>query len=472
MLLMITSAFAQSGTPSLRGDVNEDGTVDVADINTIIAIIKNVQEHYFYLGTIQPTAENYKLIPGMVNSFTSLDEVDGTTVSVDAGQTLYMMCPAEWMTGRTVTIESNSGETIRFSEDVDDTAVLGYAIYKTQAWNASSDVTLKTISALEPPLIEMQFAAYWSYDYFDYGVTYDWRAEWIYGWDEMDRAIFGELSYSDPTSFQLRRYYTGNTPMGTHISSLATSLHGSTFYSVFDFGYWDILAWSEVQAYDNVQSLIFDESLESVTAYTNRGFSQSSYYQPEQLFTASAQAIEVSRDFSGCVFDTERNVWMKLLHMVLEPVTYIYPVQVILHNNRNRIIGTSGSATLSGMARSTNLNTGVSGTDAVTVGFNMRMKKNIEKNNGENVDVVGGRLMTFGICGQNGNRVRSAYEVNDTEQHYLNLEMQFNNGMDSTFVFDVTDQVRRRWKGGVITVELEMDTIPVPRRAAALPSMQ
>ena len=220
-------------------------------------------------------------------------------------------------------------------------------------------------------------------------------------------------------------------------------------------------AWSEVQAYDNVQSLIFDESLESVTAYTNRGFSQSSYYQPEQLFTASAQAIEVSRDFSGCVFDTERNVWMKLLHMVLEPVTYIYPVQVILHNNRNRIIGTSGSATLSGMARSTNLNTGVSGTDAVTVGFNMRMKKNIEKNNGENVDVVGGRLMTFGICGQNGNRVRSAYEVNDSEQHYLNLEMQFNNGMDSTFVFDVTDQVRRRWKGGVITVEFDMDTMPM-----------
>ena len=42
--------------------------------------------------------------------------------------------------------------------------------------------------------------------------------------------------------------------------------------------------------------------------------------------------------------------------------------------------------------------------------------------------------------------------------------MQFNNGLDSTFVFDVTDQVRHRYKGGVLTVELDMDSISIPRR--------
>jgi hypothetical protein len=36
--------------------------------------------------------------------------------------------------------------------------------------------------------------------------------------------------------------------------------------------------------------------------------------------------------------------------------------------------------------------------------------------------------------------------------------------MDSTFVFDVTQQVRHRYKGGVITVELDMDTVPIPTR--------
>ena len=40
--------------------------------------------------------------------------------------------------------------------------------------------------------------------------------------------------------------------------------------------------------------------------------------------------------------------------------------------------------------------------------------------------------------------------------------MMFNNGKDQTLVFDVTDQVRKRYKGGVITVELDVDTIPYP----------
>jgi hypothetical protein len=77
---------------------------------------------------------------------------------------------------------------------------------------------------------------------------------------------------------------------------------------------------------------------------------------------------------------------------------------------------------------------------------------------------VGGRLLTFGICGLNANRIRHRDEVKDKVHHYLDVTMQFNNGMDSTFVFDVTEKVRRRWKGGVITVELDMDTIGIPSR--------
>ena len=46
----------------------------------------------------------------------------------------------------------------------------------------------------------------------------------------------------------------------------------------------------------------------------------------------------------------------------------------------------------------------------------------------------------------------------------MDCTMQFYNGMDSTFVFDVTDQVRKLYKGGVITVELDMDTVPTPLR--------
>ena len=40
MLLMSVCSFAQNNTP-LKGDVNEDGKVDVADIAAVINIMKN-----------------------------------------------------------------------------------------------------------------------------------------------------------------------------------------------------------------------------------------------------------------------------------------------------------------------------------------------------------------------------------------------------------------------------------------------
>ena len=46
----------------------------------------------------------------------------------------------------------------------------------------------------------------------------------------------------------------------------------------------------------------------------------------------------------------------------------------------------------------------------------------------------------------------------------MDFTMLFNNGLDSTFVFDMTDQVQKLYKGGVLTIELDMDTIPVPIR--------
>lgn len=61
MLLVSVSAFAQSGNNEpLKGDVNEDGVVDVADIAAVIAIIKNnaapQTTYYWYVGATQPTA--------------------------------------------------------------------------------------------------------------------------------------------------------------------------------------------------------------------------------------------------------------------------------------------------------------------------------------------------------------------------------------------------------------------------------
>ena len=63
-MLFSVSANAQSGGTPIKGDVNEDGVVDIADINAIIDIMKNgggtggETKYYWYVGVIPPTDPN------------------------------------------------------------------------------------------------------------------------------------------------------------------------------------------------------------------------------------------------------------------------------------------------------------------------------------------------------------------------------------------------------------------------------
>ena len=82
-LLLNVCAFAQSeNTTPLKGDVNNDGTVDVADINAVIEIMKNgggtgeETKYYWYAGQTQP------------QDMSSNPTVDDTNFTVDKWHTL------------------------------------------------------------------------------------------------------------------------------------------------------------------------------------------------------------------------------------------------------------------------------------------------------------------------------------------------------------------------------------------------
>ena len=325
------------------------------------------------------------------------------------------------------------------------------------------------------PNIDLALDVLWDYE-LTYGIEYDWQAEWYYGWDYTDLDIFGEIGYELPTVFYLRRYHTGSVPYAPHTSVVSDVINGNSFQGHYNWGYWDMLVWNEVVPVDGVQSLHFDEesTLEYITAFTNQGMRASpynrasgysnSFYEPEALFSAYEQAIEINENLDGFEYDEVRHVYVKKLNMQLLPITYIYLTQIIIHNNKGRVVAVDGSADLSGMARTTVLNDGKGGSDAITVGYKVRFKKNCDRD-GEDVDIIGGRLMTFGICDLMANRITKPEEVVDKHRHYMDVTMQFNNGKDSTLVFDVSDQVRKRYKGGVITIELDMDTVVVPNRS-------
>lgn len=337
------------------------------------------------------------------------------------------------------------------------------------------------------PIVDLTLEVVWNY-LFDYDIEYDWQKEWQYGWDDTDRELFGAIGYIEPDELEIRRYYLSDNPNAAHNAPYKNHIKGHMLSTKFDFGYWDLLVWNDIKTPDGIQSIRIDEneSYEYVKAYTGETMTPTRYnapkftrafYQPEHLFAGYENGIEIRQDLDGFVFDEQLNSWVYHLKMQLQPVTYIYLVQVILHNNNNnggrKVVAVDGNADLSGMARSVTLNNGITGSDAITVNYNMRLKTDITTNGGEKVDIIGGKVVTFGIPNLNPYKLSTrAYaeslskvnEIDKDNHHYVDITMQFKNGKDSTLVFDVTDQVRRLYRGGVITINLDMDKVPIPQQ--------
>ena len=161
--------------------------------------------------------------------------------------------------------------------------------------------------------LQLQLDVAWDYSLI-YGVDYECDTVWDYGWDDEDVRIFGPMGYEEPDIFNFRRYYTGSTPYAPHTNVIRNTIEGREFTGYFDLGYWDLLVWNDIRTIDGVQSLIFDESsLDSVTATTNQSMRVARYQaprfthafnQPEPIYTAYEEAIEINDDLSQYEYDT------------------------------------------------------------------------------------------------------------------------------------------------------------------------
>ena len=123
-LLLNACAFAQSeNTTPLKGDVNNDGTVDVADINAVIEIMKNgggtgeETKYYWYIGQTKPTnlsgdptvtnVSDYSSIPNntwmnkvfdgnnIITLNSSVTRMNGRAVGGDSTKYWYVAVPSD-----------------------------------------------------------------------------------------------------------------------------------------------------------------------------------------------------------------------------------------------------------------------------------------------------------------------------------------------------------------------------------------
>lgn len=384
--------------------------------------------------------------------------------------------------------------------------------------SSSSSISLSLVLALtlsscsiEPPLhlpgqslivdrqaVETQVEAIWE--------NPNWEGEFLPGWEAADEKTYGPIYYETPEDYELRLYYLGEDADAPHTRVTSAIMHGNSFRSLFNYGYHDILVWSNIHTPDNSQSVLIEESPQVVNASVTRNnsaallslalqkhmpaFEATIYNMPEIFFSAYLQNLQVTPNPEDYDYYDEKNqCWVKKVNMPGCPLVYIYLVQVVLRNNRGRITGVNSGAALSGVTDSTNVNYGNSSFHSSSLVFDMGLKRNktvtaeycqphhstfLSKcTPGEIVDVLSGRVTTYGLCGQQSylQEKSSLYKGSRPDnKNFIAVDFSFKNGRDSVITFPVTEQMQHTCHGGVVTIEVNVDDIPIPVNPNPQPS--
>ena len=319
-----------------------------------------------------------------------------------------------------------------------------------------------------------------------WNIDVDWVAHWYYGWDKEDEEYFGSLEYPKPNNFEVRRYFLGDQKGAPHTDVDPFPLYNKTsFRRTYQFGYYDLLIWSMIDSPDGTQVVTIDESdLDNVTASTtvtrSIGLSRADnratalYNQPEIFYSANPRDIHITHDKEDYdYYDEVEQVWVKHIDCTLEPLVYIYLVQIILKNNDGRVKGISGDCAISAMASGTNVNTAHTFDDPCMVYFNTRMKQGVNVN-GEKCDIIGGKLTTYGLCDMDGYNTdtRAEYHGSRAElPNYLYFDLNMSGGSVQTLRREVTKQCQSQCHGGVITVEIDCRELEDPHESGGQGSL-
>jgi hypothetical protein len=319
----------------------------------------------------------------------------------------------------------------------------------------------------EMPAVETELSVVWNVDV-------DLTTDWYYGWDLQDQNIWGTLGYPMPTSYQVRRYYTGDDPQAPHTEVDAFSIQSTRFRRFFSFGWFDMLFWSDIDSPDGTQVLLMDETLERVFATTTgtRGLAPAAGQdegliglrnQPEIFYATYLEDVFISRDLNDYEYNPEENLYIKHIDTQLRPMVYIYLVQIILVNNDGRVTGINGNTALSSMASGINVNTGHTSDSPSVIYFNTRLKRNLVAD-GKPCDIIGGKFTTFGLCDMEPyTRAGSLYEGSRaTLNNKLYFDLVFNNDGVKTVSVDVTDQCQKQAHGGILTVWIDCSQLDPP----------
>lgn len=128
-----------------------------------------------------------------------------------------------------------------------------------------------------------------------------------------------------------------------------------------------------------------------------------------------------------------------LLDAELNPLVYTYLVRYEFSAGREHVVLARGA--MAGMAETVYLHDGHTGSEAATILYDCELKDYGAE----------ARVKTFGVPDYPGDHYNRGEE--DARHYMVNLEVRLTNGAFKTFEVDITDQMAKQPRGGVIVVQ-------------------
>lgn len=300
----------------------------------------------------------------------------------------------------------------------------------------------------------------------------DWQTQWQYPWDE---AKYGPIGYTEPTGVHAIAYQLDEAMerfrwhYDRHISSKGGRVQLATKE------YYDMLLYN-----DDTEWILFtdrgsgDYSTFNVTTRTNARAqytrNYAGYNQPDQLFGTLIDDIYISDDPDDYILERNEDgsvTYVCKMEASLQPYTFIYLYQVILKNNRTDkdkpIVTSAAGLTANGLASGADLFTRRTHSSVVslTQDYVAPIVKdyNVTLPDGTDTiaDIMGARIQTWGLPSIIPlEEVTRGGVVEVADSAFVGVGLRLHNGYTYVMQKNVTEQMKERPAGGVITLMVDV----------------
>lgn len=286
-------------------------------------------------------------------------------------------------------------------------------------------------------------------------------------------------AYPKPTSYEFRHFVTNGDSNDEKLVE-STTLYRPYVDRDATVGRHRFLAWSNIDSPDGTQVVTISEqdghaiasttpdpdgiTMRDTTAGDSLGM-PTIRHAPEMFYGGQTDSIVITQQmptYSGS--DASDSMSTTNVRVRLRPLVYRCRLEIILTGNDGHITGTPGQTVLTSMARSVDIGTGRTSHEPCGVFFTSTMAPH-KTSDKESNDTIRGTLTTFGLCDMDSyhHTGESIFNGGRSDlRNYLFFTLTFSNGASKTYRTDVTDVVKTGNIDGVIKIDIDASSIPMP----------